>query len=144
MLPVTPRTIVLPWSLRLLTPRSRSAGCIVVKSRPARYIGMVAGPADGSDSNSRAVGSSFREALRSSGRVSGRRRLVQPYSEPPPPVPPPMTGGPRKMARGIFEHTVMLLAGVVIGVLVFVGLLSFMPYSSSHPLGAPRRATTRT
>src|SRR5881296_866358 len=47
MLPVTPRTIVLPWSLRLLTPRSRSAGCIVVKSRPARYIGMVAGPADG-------------------------------------------------------------------------------------------------
>jgi len=35
-----------------------------------------------------------------------------------------MTGGPRKMARGIFEHTVMLLAGVVIGVLVFVGLLS--------------------
>src|SRR2546426_6047041 len=47
MLPVTPRTIVLPWSLRLLTPRSRSAECIVVKSRPARYIGMVAGPADG-------------------------------------------------------------------------------------------------
>src|SRR5207244_6855676 len=28
MLPVTPRTIVLPWSLRLFTPRRRSAGCI--------------------------------------------------------------------------------------------------------------------
>src|SRR2546427_6586701 len=64
MLPVTPRTIVLPWSLRLLAPRSRSAGCIVVKSRPARYIGMVTGPTDGSDSNRPAVGVVFREGLR--------------------------------------------------------------------------------
>src|SRR5256712_1024614 len=63
MLPVTPRTIVLPWSLRLLVPRSRSAGCIVVKSRPARYIGMVTGPTDGSDSNRPAVGVGVREGL---------------------------------------------------------------------------------
>src|SRR5256712_3903822 len=63
MLPVTPRTIVLPWSLRLLAPRSRSAGCIVVKSRPARYIGMVTGPTDGSDSNRPAVGVGVREGL---------------------------------------------------------------------------------
>src|SRR3989442_12455512 len=47
MPPVPPRTIVLPWSLRLLTPRSRSAEWLAGKSRPARYIGMVAGPADG-------------------------------------------------------------------------------------------------
>src|SRR2546426_6512676 len=64
MLPVAPRTIVLPWSLRLLAPRSRSAGCIVVKSRPARYIGMVTGPTDGSDSDRPAVGVVFREGLR--------------------------------------------------------------------------------
>src|SRR3989454_5008511 len=64
MLPVPPRTIVLPWSLRLLAPRSGSAGCIVVKSRPARYIGMVTGPTDGSDSNRPAVGVVFREGLR--------------------------------------------------------------------------------
>src|SRR3989442_15227062 len=64
MLPVTPRTIVLPWSLRLLAPRSRSAGCIVVKSRPARYIAMVTGPTDGSDSNRPAFGVVFRGGLR--------------------------------------------------------------------------------
>src|SRR2546430_726008 len=63
MLPGTPRTIVLPWSLRLLAPRSRSAGCIVVKSRPARYIGMVTGPTDGSDSDRPAVGVGVREGL---------------------------------------------------------------------------------
>ena len=61
---------------------------------------------------------------------------MQPYSEQPPPVPPPMMGAPRQMARGISGHTVMLLAGVVIGILVFVGLLSLHAAFLIPPPGA--------
>src|SRR3990172_3900227 len=35
MLPVTARTIVFPWSLRLFAPRIRSAGCIA-----RRFVGL--------------------------------------------------------------------------------------------------------
>src|SRR2546426_4946096 len=63
MLPVTPRTIVLPWSLRLLAPRGRAAEWFAVKSGPVRYIGMVTGPPDGSDSNRPALGGGVREGL---------------------------------------------------------------------------------
>src|SRR5207253_253388 len=42
----------------------------------------------------------------------------------------------RQMARGISGHTVMLLAGVVIGILVFVGLLSLHAAFLIPPPGA--------
>src|SRR5437879_13924468 len=47
-----------------------------------------------------------------------------------------MMGAPRQMARGISGHTVMLLAGVVIGILVFVGLLSLHAAFLIPPPGA--------
>src|SRR5204863_9523988 len=40
MLPVIPRTIVLPWSFVLFRPRRRSAGCILSTISHARYIAM--------------------------------------------------------------------------------------------------------
>src|SRR5207245_929550 len=63
MLPVTTRTIVVPWGLRVLALRRRFGGCIVVKRRLARYVGMVPGPTYGSDSNRPAVGVGVREGL---------------------------------------------------------------------------------
>lgn len=49
---------------------------------------------------------------------------MQPYPEQPPPVPPAMMAAPRKIGRGMSGHTLFLLAGVLIGILLFVGLLS--------------------
>src|SRR2546428_7130924 len=113
MLPVTPRTIVLPWSLRLLTPRSRSAECIVVESRPARYKGMVAGPADGFRfelPGGRVVFPGSSKILRTS---LGTEKPCAAVIGTAPARASSDDGRPRKIARGISEHTVMLLAGVV-------------------------------
>jgi hypothetical protein len=49
--------------------------------------------------------------------------LVQPYSEPPPAL-PPMMAAPRKLSRGVSGRTVILIAGIAIGILLFVGQLA--------------------